>query len=818
MWLLTCDGDLFGHKPIWLRPGSGHLLGRTSGRAEGGEVVRYINHKSVSRKHATIHATQTKAGDSARLYSRSEIKLTDGSKIGTFIDGEKICGTTKILDKTEHTIKLGNYEHLFHLKWQPVVLTFTSLSKKEKANSDPLEAQRKKLEHTDIKLITEYMSSQTTHVVGKKRNTAPGLQALLQGRWLLAQSFVDAVALATAKPGQDASGNDRPCPLEENFETSWPSEEDHILPTAGERDPKPNEYLKPNSQRAELFDHFTFIFLSQTQFDNLMPVVTSGGGKALLWEVEVGKSRPENLISYVREVAGAKGNGEFRLSQHTGKGGVVLVRLENKEKEWTAEYLKTVEAVLEQRSIEQNQFLSAILNVDASELRRSLVRESQSQVPAAPSPSLNGGSGRRSSRTREQSQPDPRNTVENQAPTSTQNQTPPDTQQQAEQTENMEPVARKKTRRIVTQSRFKTFGEVDASQFSRPGSDSPEPEQAAPDEQSMQVDEPSEHEPSQRPSRKRPAPVDADEEEKAAMDQMLPGAAAMKKRRLQTKANGGSADDSSNATPEPEKSAKATKNTTGKKQMEMDVGAELKKKRDADEEEDRRKEQENREALEGDIEGITAKVVSDMIIREAPSRNEPSDPDNRWFGRKNFKGFKRRGQDHNRPRLPRVIVETEEVPRRGHGIGEEYWLNSSTASKSQGSKSKSQHTQSQTQTSISHMNGDDDPTRFRRRIQNSRLEDEEATQAMEDFPDEMAGLGRSAGSASRTGRNATPTQTMGLESQKRATTTTGKRSAPQQAGPAAKRVKPSASASSRQTTAVVDDDDDDGIKFRRKRR
>lgn len=836
MWLLTCDGDLFGHKPIWLRPGSGHLLGRTSGRAEGGEVVRYINHKSVSRKHATIHVGQTRPGDSSRLHTRSEIKITDGSKIGTFINGDKICQTSKVLDKTEYTIKLGNYEHAFHLKWQPVVLTFTSLSKAAKASSDPLEAYRKKLEQAEVKLITEYISSQTTHVIGKKRNTPPGLQALLQGRWLLAYSYVDALARATTKPDPDANANDRPCTIEDDLETNWPKEEEYILPAALEPNPKPDEYLKPNPQRAELFSNFTFIFLSQTQYDLLMPVVTSGGGKALLWDVEVGKSRAEDLIGYVREVAGGKKGGDVRLSQHMGKGGIILVRLDNKEKEWTTSFLTSVETALEQRSMEQNQFLNAILTLDASELRRPLARESQSQSQAAPS--LNSSSDHPSSRERNRGGRQPTPPVEAQAPEPTTERAQPHTQSSSEQPEAMEPTGRKRFRRTVTQSRFKGFGEVDPSQFTRPESDSPEPSQAAPDEQSIQIDGPSNHEPSQQNSRKRPAPASdayGAEAEREMMDNMLPGAAAMKKRRL-AKENGNDRS-SGNATPEPETAAVAAKKVIAKKNkdVQMDVGAKLKKHKEDEDEARRRDEESLREALQDtDIADVRAKVESFVLeAREPPPRRaqiEPPGPSDRWDpawnGRKNFKRFKRKGQDNDGPRLPRVIVSLEEVPRKGHGIGDEYWLNppskSSGKSKSQ-SQSQNHQTQTQqtttqphTQTPTSHQNGDDDPTRFRRRLQNSRREDEEASELREVFPDDVAGQSRSSYISS------TPfTATPGTDSQRRAAGKRPASAAALQDGPAAaKRAKQSRPAATRREPLTVDDDDDDDdeIRFRRKRR
>lgn len=815
MWLLTCDGDIFGHKPIWLRPGSGHLLGRTSGRAEGGEVVRYINHKSVSRKHAIIHVGHVKQGDSARLHARSEIKITDGSKVGTYINGEKISQTSKILDKTEYTIKLGNYEHEFHLQWRPVVFTFTNLSKSAKARSDPLGAQRQKLEPADIKIITEYISSQTTHVIGKKRNTSPGLQALLQGRWLLADSFVDAMAKATAKPGANGGGNELPCPLEEDLEKNWPQEEDHILAAGAEPNPRPNDYLKPNAERAELFAHLTFIFLSQHQHDLLMPVVTSGGGKALLWDVAIGSSKADDLIGFVKEVAGAKGDRTFRLSQPSGNGGIVLVRPGDKESQWTVEFLAAVETTLEQRSMEQNQFLEAILSADISELRKPLTRESQSQVAAAASldtPSQSRSSARDRNQRKSAS-------VEAQASDLTQHRTRPDSEQPQENSEAMNSRPNKKMRRTVTQSRFKGFEEVDPSQFTRPESESPELSQPPPEDEAMQVDEPSQPEPSQPAGRKRAAPDEDDygpERQRAMMDNLLPGAAAMKKRRLQNKEN--AAGGSSNATPEPELPAAVAKKTEKKAKL-RDVRAEIEARHKREEEARLKDEEALREALNGvDISDVRAKVESfDVAPREPPRRpqHEDAGPSDRWDpawnGRKNFKRFKRRGQNGEGPRLPRVIVGLEEEPRKGHGIGEEYWLYKTNSSTRSTARAKSQ-SQSQPQTQTSHENGDDDPTRFRRRIQNSIREDEEADDIVAGFPEESTN--RSRACTTQEASNSTPSQTLGTESQRRAA---GKRPATQHDGPAPKRTKQTRPTPSRETV-TLDDDDDDALKFRRRRR
>ena len=43
---------------------------------------------------------------------RSKVTVTDDSKIGTTLDGEKLLHETRTLDGVEHTIKLGNWEQI----------------------------------------------------------------------------------------------------------------------------------------------------------------------------------------------------------------------------------------------------------------------------------------------------------------------------------------------------------------------------------------------------------------------------------------------------------------------------------------------------------------------------------------------------------------------------------------------------------------------------------------------------------------------------------------------------------------------------------
>ncbi|OQN96133.1 hypothetical protein B0A48_18048 [Cryoendolithus antarcticus] len=800
MWLLTHTGDLFDHKPLWLRPGTGHLLGRTSGRSPGGEVVRYINHKSVSRKHCTIHVSPVKPGDSAHIHTRSEITITDGSKVGTFVNGEAVLKGSKVLDKSaaNFSIRLGReYGESFVLEWRAVVFTCGNLTKSQKTKKDPLEEYRAALEDCDVKLVTECVANQTSHVVATKRNFTQGLQALLQGKWVIGYAFLEKLGEVSQRRGKDANGEDVVSLLEEDYEQYWPKVEQFITPPGSEPVPRPETMMKPDPKRVDMLAHFTFVFLSQAQYDNLMPVVTTGGGKAMLWEVDTGVSEVEELLQYVVKLAGVKERRRPRLTQTSGEGGVVVVRLQHRDDDWSVRFLQAMETELGQRSAEQNEFLDAILTVTPSDLCKPLPQLSQqtdgSQTRNETAASRTTAPSRRALDDREE---DP-------GPTTQQQPTPTETPQFA--TSKMPETTRKKTRHIVTTSRFKGFDDPDPSQFIRPASDSPEPS-PAPSIQDVSMDEPSQTLRNTQPnSRKRPAPPEptAEEEEQAMMESLLPGAAAMKRRK--TAAAAGST--SARATPAPE--APATTVRKAKKEKELDVRAALEARRKAEDEARAADEEVLKQQLAGmDISAISARVETFPVPARKPPpsrRNATEGPSERWDpawnGRKNFKGFRRRGE--TAPRLQKVMVSLVECERRGNGLGVEYWVDtaapstSSTLRKSQASQS--QHTgPSQSRQSIIPSSEDTDPSRFRRRVQASRQQDEEL-QSLHDVGAVM-------------GMGGTPSQTLGTESQRNGR----KRIAEGSAGGVAKKAR---MVQSRLGAAVdVDEDEDDGLKFRRRKR
>jgi hypothetical protein len=88
-----------------------------------------IEDKSVSKHHMTLSVAEVKAGEGVRfllrstfatltyrqsnIYARSELTLTEKSKLGTLLDGEKLSQTTRVLKGDKHTFQLGKYKPVF---------------------------------------------------------------------------------------------------------------------------------------------------------------------------------------------------------------------------------------------------------------------------------------------------------------------------------------------------------------------------------------------------------------------------------------------------------------------------------------------------------------------------------------------------------------------------------------------------------------------------------------------------------------------------------------------------------------------------------
>jgi nijmegen breakage syndrome protein 1 len=258
-------------------------------------------------------------------------------------------------------------------------LTF-SFSTREQ-NAHPYPSLYETFGPLDIKVLIEYERGYTTHLIAKKRNTSKGLQALINGKYIVYNPlFVDALVTA-ASPNEGGIA-----PLEEDFEANFPDPIQYLPPKGDEPTHRDETAYEPNTLRQDMFDGYTFVFYEKRQFDTLLAPITEGRGKALLREAIPKETTVDGFVEYIKNVAGEKGLGEFEDGSE-GKG-VVVVRfnpVKGAGADWFADFGRKVQQRLDHRFVEQNEFLDAILGNEASVLRRPLEPELSGVVAPPPS-------------------------------------------------------------------------------------------------------------------------------------------------------------------------------------------------------------------------------------------------------------------------------------------------------------------------------------------------------------------------------------------------------------------------------------------------
>ncbi|KAI1737752.1 hypothetical protein F4680DRAFT_205380 [Xylaria scruposa] len=675
MWILENEGEALGHKRVWLRPGKRYLFGRTV--AEPGQLaIQGPGAERVSRKHVTITVDKVEDGHAEVMRSRAKITIEDlGSKGGTKVNGQKYRNETCTLSQDSNTLQMGSFPPLFRITWFPVVLSFSFTSNQLRAN--PFARLRESFEQLDIKLLSDYDVQLTTHVVSKKRNTPKGLQALINGKYIVNDGFVDAIVDA-ASPKTPDDGVDASL-LEQDFDAHWPDPMRFLPPPGEEPVPRQPESFAPNPARAQLFDGYTFVFYEKKQYESLLAPITNGRGKALLNVAVARETQIDDFIRFVKGVAGEKGLGEFEDGSE-GKGVVVVKWMPNSDEnvDWYADFFRSISLRLDHRLIDQKDFLDAILNNDASSLRRPLEFESQPATSQMEQQSM---------------EVDP---VEETAPQ-------PSTR------------ATRRRGRGPVQSRFRGFAVSVADDDSPaeppavamevndpvPASANVEASQGdlfvsqdVPEPESVDVDPV--YQPSQRSQRKRPAsPLP---EPNNIIDSVAPTAAQVKRRRI-----------AAGEDPVParrrEKSATAVdtpveptikQKPSPKIKREADI-LEMARRHREEAEQRAKMEREELEDEPGDLDLAEIRrlhIEEPMPLREAPQvrTREQDIADGRWDpawnGRKNFKKFRQRGAVQGRA-IDKIIISLEEVRSKGFGIGDDYWLEDSIISQ-QRSQSRSQ--------------------------------------------------------------------------------------------------------------------------------
>lgn len=514
-----------------------------------------------------------------------------------------------------------------------MVLTLSSSSKQVRGE-DPLAHVRSRLEDLDIKTIMDYIVDHTTHVVQRKRNTAKGLQALVNGKYIVDDSYIDALVYA-ATPG-DLENIESLCPLETDFELAWPDPNQHLPPPGKEPTQRPAAAFAPNPARINVFEGYTFIFGDPSQFENLQGPINNGQGKALLYEIEDGVTTAADIVRFIKKAAGQKGVGPERH----GSGGVVLVRFRSKGdlEQWSIDVGNEVALMMDQRVIEQREFLDAILGNDASPLCRTLPTEESSSQITASTPAVEA----------EQTSQQAVSAV-------------PESVDLPNSEPSQPSKAPAKTRVRAYVSKMKTFDD---------GFDMQSVPVYAPEEEDTNINSTQTIDiETQAPSQEiQPLNIVKEEAEEDMVADLLPGARAMKRRRADMTRH------------HPEDEAVAPESEAPKrKRPKLDVLEAARKHRE-EEEQQRKAEEDSHSADVGDVDVDKLKNLAIVEEMEIPVRNAPAHEhdssdrwDDQWNGRKNFKKFRRKGEPRSRARIQTVIVPLEEVTRKDYGIGDHYW-------------------------------------------------------------------------------------------------------------------------------------------------
>ncbi|KAG9503972.1 hypothetical protein J7337_003933 [Fusarium musae] len=786
MWILE-NSEAFDGRKLWLRPGKTYLFGRTA--AEPGQLA--ISHNTISRKHLTITVSPVDKGQAHNPRSRSTLTIEDlATKIGTVVNGEKIKGKRKV----SRFIRSGVTPLTVHsISWEPVVFAFSFTSKE--LQTDPLTTLRKRFEQFDIKLVTEYVES-TTHVVSKKRNTAKGLQALINGKHIVTETFLDAVA----EVGNLADGAETTelSPLEQDFAQNWPDAMQHLPPRGGEPVQHPDSTYAPDAGRRDIFEGYSFIFYDPVQYNNLLAPITSGGGKALLRNVVPEETSVDDFVQYVKSVAGEEGLGAFNDGSE-GKGIVVVRFIPSKggSVDWYVDFFRSVSLRLDHRPIEQSEFLEAILIKDASILRRPLEVESthntQHQAQALQDPEVANGTQHPAT----------------QAETS-----------QAPEESQLAP-RRGRTRRTVKR-RFAGFGgdddddDVDIDDIPTEPVPANQPTtraatqnatQAPAEEEGLFVSQepdapletlPSSHaRSSQRKRRASPLPQDD------LMDGMTTAAERFKRQRiergedLQEPAEQMETE-TAEKVPEPKKIKK-----------EFDILAIAAQNREQ-EEARARAEKEDLANLPDDVdlaeirrlnivEEIEVRQPSNPRTREQDIRDGRWDP--KWNGMKNFKRFRQRGEVTGRQPV-KTIVPLTQVKTKEFGIGDDYWLEDEEMERRKRNSSQAPGSQSQ-------------PSAPTAPSASSRSQKRAYANVISDSSDEENNSVSSVPATRTRGAQAAAPQTQSqTKSRSQASQNTSQGSKRAAAEPAAGQQPPKRSRPTRRAVEVADSDSDDELKFR----
>jgi hypothetical protein len=219
----------------------------------------------------------------------------------------------------------------------------------------------------DIVLTPLYLRGRTSHVIAGKRNTSKGLQALIEGNYVVEYSFIEELI----KVGKVDEGTQDTSLLEEDFGANWPKEIQHLPAPGKEPGNLAEKLFEPDRSRSSCFKDVAFLFFEKAQFENLQDVIKLGYGKPLHYELVPGRSTVDEITAFARNLT---------------EKAIVVVRskgLKDNE-DWVAFITQGVVKSLDGKAIDQNEFLEAILRNDGKLFERpydSLLLNSGKEYP-----------------------------------------------------------------------------------------------------------------------------------------------------------------------------------------------------------------------------------------------------------------------------------------------------------------------------------------------------------------------------------------------------------------------------------------------------
>lgn len=519
---------------------------------------------------------------------------------------------------------------------------------------------RDKIERFGVKLSPTLDADSTTHVVGRTRNTPAILEGLVRGKYIVSDSFIDALVLAmtpAAAPGSTEQA--LKSPLERDFDSNFPDPMEYVPPPGKEPLPRPSEFLKPAASRSNMFEGVSFIFCEDDQRTTLRTPIEVGKGKTILYpDFAVNSTTAEDFTAFVKNTARANGQGS------TSKAVVVRLPLNDEPGltlEWKRSFLQQVDLLLGQRSIVQNEFLDAVLTSNVGALCQPLQGVSTSSgtsTQARPSQPLSAPSNTQNRAEQPQ--------IAVVASATREVEEVPAVETKVEQSPS-KPSRSQKFRFTQAKSRFKGFDDFDASIVP---SVSEDPDEPRPEAVNLVEEQAVEAEPQAAQSAKR------NKRPASEIEALLPAATTVKRRRLQAGA-GQNQDDPGQQVVEAKPSRVFRKRTIRPSRGDDgDVMDAARAKREHEQEQARLDEEINGKPLEQEeVRKIREQIAVGELPIRMPLRMENANArwDDQWNGRQNFKKFRRKGDGPQPNRGHRVIVRLEEAKRRDSTLGAVRW-------------------------------------------------------------------------------------------------------------------------------------------------